>query len=526
MKTSGILSRGIGGFLFVLVVLGPVLALAARSIHDVASGHADWLLLALPTGRRLQLLLQSVGFAASVALAGTCAGFVAATALWRWRSGFRPLLLVMALLPAYVHTLAWSTAFAALNALLEPLGFAGIPLRGWGGAIFIQTMALLPAGVYLALVGLESLDRNLIEAARLAAPDAKVLGRVILPLAAPMLAAGAGLLFLLSLIDYTVPSLCLVNVYALEIFAEFGASNEPGRAFLLSLPLLVVTLAALSFAHDRVKHAAQTTGGPRAARPLPPRWPPWFQRLQCGALALLALQIAVPLATLGVTASGWRATADAVSAARNEVFFSFGVCAATALLCLALSPLAALWLWQRSHRNASVWLLLFVPLAVPAPLAGIGLIALWNQPDWHPLYGTRLMPVLAGAARFCSVAAMVLLAQLRQTDPLLFDATRVFQRRPWRGWWRVRLPMLAPGLLAAGCIVFALALGELGATLIVAPPGHATLTMRIYNYLHYGASATVAALCLTMTLLTLAAAGLAAAALKIWHRVNSNEDPS
>ena len=57
--------------------------------------------------------------------------------------------------------------------------------------------------------------------------------------------------------------------------------------------------------------------------------------------------------------------------------------------------------------------------------------------------------------------------------------------------------MVSAGILAA------LTLAELGATLIVAPPGHATITMRIYNYLHYGSSSDVAGLCLMVTVLTL-----------------------
>ena len=44
-------------------------------------------------------------------------------------------------------------------------------------------------------------------------------------------AAAGGLIFLLSLMDYSVPSLFGVNVYAMEIFAEFIAGYEPARAF-------------------------------------------------------------------------------------------------------------------------------------------------------------------------------------------------------------------------------------------------------------------------------------------------------
>ncbi len=135
------------------------------------------------------------------------------------------------------------------------------------------------------------------------------------------------------------------------------------------------------------------------------------------------------------------------------------------------------------------------------------------------------MPVLASMARFSPFAALVLLAQLRHVDPLLIDAARVFHTNTLRTWLYVRLPMLAPGVLAASAVVFALTAGELGATLIVAPPGQATLTMRIYNYLHYGASSVVAGLCLMMVVSALVAGGLAIVALFSWSRILSGHVP-
>ncbi len=185
-----------------------------------------------------------------------------------------------------------------------------------------------------------------------------------------------------------------------------------------------------------------------------------------------------------------------------------GMAAITALLSLALGFSAAQALIKPGKYAKGWWLLVIAPLAVPAPLIGIGLIALWNRPVLGAVYGTALMPVLAWLARFTPLAALVFAAQLRRLDPLLIDAARLFQTSRSKTWLQIYLPMLAPGLLAAGFIVFALCAGELGATLIVAPPGRATLIMRIYNYLHYGASEIVAGLCLFMTLTAGGLAGL------------------
>jgi iron(III) transport system permease protein len=150
---------------------------------------------------------------------------------------------------------------------------------------------------------------------------------------------------------------------------------------------------------------------------------------------------------------------------------------------------------------------------------GIGLISLWNRAIWPDFYSSAFMPVFAGLARFTPLAVLALLPQLRRIDTLLIDAARMIQANPAQTWFQVRLAMLAPGLFAAACLAFALTTGELGATLLVAPPGRATLTMRIYNYLHYGASSSVAGLCLTIAASSLIAGCLALGALAAWSRL-------
>jgi iron(III) transport system permease protein len=162
------------------------------------------------------------------------------------------------------------------------------------------------------------------------------------------------------------------------------------------------------------------------------------------------------------------------------------------------------------------WLLVTLPLAVPAPLIGIGLISLWNTPATPWLYGTDWMPVLAALARFTPPAALIALIPLLRLDPLLADAARVHQRHSIQRLTQVQIPMLAPGLIASAGVTFALTLGELGATLITVPPGKSTLAIRVYNYLHYGASASVAGLCLAMSVVVILAALLAMGALGAW----------
>ena len=136
------------------------------------------------------------------------------------------------------------------------------------------------------------------------------------------------------------------------------------------------------------------------------------------------------------------------------------------------------------------------PLGVPAPLIGISLIRLFSGMGF--IYGTVTLTVLGTLIRFTSLASLIVLAQLRRNDQLLFDAADVFKPSTLRGLIGVKLPLQAPGIIGAAAIVFAFTMGELGVTLLTVPPGSETVTIRVFNYLHYGGSDVVAGLCLML----------------------------
>lgn len=127
------------------------------------------------------------------------------------------------------------------------------------------------------------------------------------------------------------------------------------------------------------------------------------------------------------------------------------------------------------------------------------------------------MPLLAVAARFAPWMVLVIEANLRTLDPRLLEAAYLVRVGSFQRWWRVTLPLMAPGLLTALGLATAFGLGELGATLLVAAPGQGTLVMRIYAYLHYGAGDQVAWLTLLMSGLALLAGLLALVGISLWQ---------
>ena len=507
----------IGLLIFILIVLGPLLVLIAQVIPALSAGHTEWLKLMLPTGRRLILLLNSLWFAGAVAVSGVIIGVLGGSVLWRWDTGWRGylrwLIIVLAPIPPYIHALAWTSTIYTVNTWLQNIGLPALPVQGWVTVWWIQLMSLAPIAIGLALIGLKSVEPAIIDSARMLRSDIAGLFRVILPLAAPALLAGGGVLFLLSLLDYSVPSLVNLNVYSLEIFAEFSANNQPVRALLLAFPLLVIAIAVILVSLSPLRNAAQSSSWRVPNWKVGPVWPKWLVFLQWLALIVLLGQIVVPLVSLTTAVGTLSGMATTINLAHKEIIFTLWISVIVALICLPIAYAVAREMVYSRRWEKLIWLVVITPLAIPPSLIGIGLITIWNRSFPIQVYGTSLMPILAGIARFAPFAVMVIAAQLRSINPLLIDAARILQTNRWQTWKQIWLPMLMPGLLAAAGIVFVLTTGELGATLLVAPPGQATLTIRIYNFLHYGASSVVAGLCLMMALTILIAGIIAALAL-------------
>ncbi len=498
--------------IFFLLITCPLIGLCLDLLHTALGGSLDLSSPLLFTSRRAGLLAASIGLAAAVAFTGIVAGVLLVSLLWRTS---RKSLVVVTSRTARTcrHSPVYSRSHLVFPSRVLTGFLPGIPVTGWGISFWVELMALLPLATLLVWIAFASVDHYLVEAGRVFRTDMDVFRRILLPLSAPALGAAFGFLFLICCSDYSIPSLFGADVYALDIFAQFSASGSSALAFLYALPLMAVTIIVMIACRSGIRTLAQTPDWLSARYGTAPRYPGSFILLQVIACGIIALQILVLFSGLILTTGTLSTFTHSVVVAQGELMYSLLIAGGVILISLPLALAAAYQLRQPGLRGAAAWILVLLPLATPACLTGIGMIMFWNTPGPAMLYPGLLMPVLVSVARFAPFAAIILFVQLRFIDPILFDAAAVFSRSLLDTWVQIRLPLYAPGLFVAAGILAALTLAELGATLVVAPPGHGTLTMRIYNYLHYGAAGEVAGLCLMITILSLIAGACTIAAL-------------
>lgn len=155
---------------------------------------------------------------------------------------------------------------------------------------------------------------------------------------------------------------------------------------------------------------------------------------------------------------------------------------------------------------------LTLPLVLPPTVLGYYLLVLLgrNGPIGHWLHaqlGISLIFTWQGAVIAAAVAAFPLIlrasrAALIEVDPNLEQAARTLGLTEASVFFRVSLPLAWRGICAGTLLAFARAMGEFGATLMVAGslPGRTqTLSIAIYNAVMAGDDATAQ----TLTLLSL-----------------------
>jgi len=166
----------------------------------------------------------------------------------------------------------------------------------------------------------------------------------------------------------------------------------------------------------------------------------------------------------------------------------------TATLIVFILGIAAAWAMTRYRGRAKGLLdgLLTLPMVLPPTVAGFGILLVIgvNGPVGRLLkpLGISLIFTWHAAVIAAAVVAFPLMYRtargaFEQIDRSVLDAARTLGGSEWRIFWRICVPMAWPGIAAATALTFARALGEFGATMMVAGsiPGQTqTIPIAIY----------------------------------------------
>ncbi|WP_283657635.1 ABC transporter permease subunit [Paenibacillus sp. RC343] len=181
----------------------------------------------------------------------------------------------------------------------------------------------------------------------------------------------------------------------------------------------------------------------------------------------------------------------------------------TMLVCLLIgSCFAYMRVRKPSRLNKIAELATAVPYTLPGIVFALSMILVWMEPvpGWNPgIYGTMGILFIAYICRFMILQIRSGITAFMQVDASMEEAARISGAGFWRKWTAVLLPLVLPGILTGGLLVFLTALTELTVSALLYSSGSQTIGVTIFSFEQAGE--TLYSTALSSLIVVLIAAG-------------------
>ena len=175
----------------------------------------------------------------------------------------------------------------------------------------------------------------------------------------------------------------------------------------------------------------------------------------------------------------------------GSVFRSLEIAFYTAIAAVALGTVAAFVLNRIPHFRGRTLFggMVTAPLVMPEVITGLSLLLLFvamaQLVGWPAERG--MLTIWIAHTTFCTAyVAIVVSARLRELDLSIEEAAMDLGAKPWKVFFLITIPMIAPSLAAGGMMSFALSLDDLVLASFVSGPGSTTLPMEVFSAVRLG----------------------------------------
>ncbi|MBL8821126.1 MAG: iron ABC transporter permease [Planctomycetia bacterium] len=481
------------------------------------------------SSRMAWLIISTVGIALSSSLLALGLGSVTAFLLVRTnlvgKSIWGILLGMILFIPLPMLLSGWYIMMQMCDATMPALW----PVEArWMGTILLHGLQGLPWVILILGIGLLWIEPELEEEMRLAAPFHRIFHRVILPRCWPFVGMSVLMVSWITWHEIAVTDFFRVHTFAEEVYLQLnsGGKDQSSRAIAATFPWCLVFVTVTLWYMNWWK------------RRCPPQWPS-LGRLQQFSLSsrqtaaqlwmlgIISLLIFVPVVGLlfrmGHQLDGSWSLAHCLSCfsrvftQQGGVLFQSLLMAGLTGLITGVTVLILAWISRGSARWENLtWWVAALLWTLPGPILGIGLLEYilfliqvpvggWLSP-WLYSEPSPVPTMWAAWLRFLPLAWLVIWPMVRTLPREWDDLARLEGATPWQ---RFRLHEFAVLLKPALVIAFGIALltlGEISATKMVTTPGYLPLSHLVFQQLHSGADAELAALSLTLMMPALFAA--------------------
>lgn len=491
-----------------------------------------WLELA---AHSLRLSLATIILAIPTAL---IAGLLLVRSRWTGINRVRQAWFFLIFLPLPITATAWLGALGNLGRS-QAFGISTQPLiSGWSAAALVHAVAVVPLLAWIFGAVMLRTDTDLESLAALDVTPIRAFFRSTFIQIRPAAWAAGLIVMVMTAGDMTVTDLVQERTFAEEAYLQAQMGDGLAAASRTALPaILVVTTLLMAWMCMNRNWLLQMGGIATGWQPhrdwMTGRW------TQAGGLLMPVFSLIVwgmPVLALAWRAgrSGGRADLEimphwSIQALLHNLGDAWPDIAetlpATVVIGLVTSAfcVVAAWFSVECVGRSRWWSIVLligtaIGLATPGPVAGLAVA--WTWMPVRAVYDSSAMIIMAQVFRLMPVAVLLLWPSVLFRDQELNDLL-ILDRPSFRDvFWQVSWPSMSPLLWAGFFILFALSIGELPASNLVAPPGVELFSVRLWALMHTGLESHLSAVVL-MALLTMT--GLAVLFLTIFNRVSRSK---
>jgi iron(III) transport system permease protein len=386
-------------------------------------------------------------------------------------------------------------------------------IYGLPGILISQVLSQTPLSYLILRGALQGIAPSLEEAAQtLRASRWRVFSTVTWPLLRPAVAAAFLLAFVESLSDFGNPLVLGGSYEVLStkiFFAVAGAQHDPGRAAVLALILLALTLAAFWVQTVWLGRASYVTvtgkGDSGVPSPLP-------LGVRLASFGVVVPWVVLTIVVYGIIAVGgfvndigrgdmtqtWRhvITGFQIEWTERGLFFSgsawdsffvtVGVSAVAAPLTAAIGLLTAYVLSRHDFAGKRAFeFLTLLSFAIPGTVIGVAYIVAFNVAPIE-ITGTGLILIICFVFRNMPVGVRAGIAALSQIDKSLDEASTTLGAKTGTTVRRVTLPLLKPAIISTLVYAFVNAMTAVSAIVFLVTARYNMATAYIVNRVEAG----------------------------------------
>lgn len=361
------------------------------------------------------------------------------------------------ILPSSMHVMVWYNYLLKMDDALK--------------TVLVLVLYYMPLGTMILWLGLRRLERHYLQVASLYKKSGQF--GIVLGLMKPYLLSLFSLIAILVMNDFSVPSLFQYPTYSMELHSYFSMDGQ--ASIMVALPLIAVNTLLLALMLSQMKRISLKSD--ITAYILRLKEP--FNTFIYLPLLIFLIHIVFICMLMGVHFSV-DLFEDVLTANGSGLLYSIAI----SLISGLLATIYAFYL----HFNERLKYLLLVYLIIPAPLVGIGIIKNFNGLTiYQGLLDSSFLLILANVLRVLPMLILLVSGLMMTVDDRLLLTGRLYNKGMIR-FKKVTFPTIRANFLITLLIGFAFSFNEVASSLLVLPAGKDWISLRIYSYLHYGAT--------------------------------------